>query len=328
MNAGSAGSCLFSWQDEWFKRTWNTLHAIDLLNTPYWSDYQTNEQFYGLLTFDPGSEQSVCYVDGDPGEWGEEDLVWSGQGLKLSMKYDEKFLYFYGEGFDPDSQTLYIPLDTSPNTGSTYCQNYQIGFERPCDFVAVIDGEEDSRVMVQERYEVLKSTYWESYYVDDPYIDPPERDSPVFVNIDLAMKLGEIVPRLDGSRPMGQTYETGKLRYGNANPDSPQFDSLADFMFTENGVEIRLPWQLLNFSNPSEMMVHDDYYAHYGIEDIQIEEMYVGAALEGAQGRLRMASVALEGWGKDVTYHERLKQSYYILQQYWAEHPLSYGKEG
>ena len=328
MNAGSAGSCLFSWQDEWFKRTWNTLHAVDLLNTPYWSDYQTNEQFFGLLTFDPGSEQSVCYVDGDPGEWGEEDLVWSGQGLKLSMKYDEKFLYFYGEGFDPDSQTLYIPLDTSPNTGSTYCQNYQIGFERPCDFVAVVDGEADSRVMVQERYEVLKSTYWESYYVDDPYIDPPERDSPVFVNIDLAMKLKEIVPRLDGSRPMGQTYETGKLRYGNANPDSPQFDSLADFMFTENGVEIRLPWQLLNFSNPSEMMVHDDYYAHYGIEDIQIEEMYVGAALEGAQGRLRMASVALEGWGKDVTYHERLKQSYYILQQYWAEHPLSYGKEG
>ena len=75
MNAGSAGSCLFSWQDEWFKRTWNTLYAIDLDNTPYWSDYQTNEQYFGLLTFDPGEEVSVCYVDGDPAEWTQEDVL-------------------------------------------------------------------------------------------------------------------------------------------------------------------------------------------------------------------------------------------------------------
>ena len=88
MNAGSAGSCLFSWQDEWFKRTWNTLYAIDLDNTPYWSDYQTNEQYFGLLTFDPGDEESVCYVDGDVSEWGEEDVLLETEQGSLSMKYD------------------------------------------------------------------------------------------------------------------------------------------------------------------------------------------------------------------------------------------------
>ena len=62
MDSGCAGSLIFSWQDEWFKRTWNTMHSVDLDNTPYWSDYQTNEQFFGLLTFDPGEEESVCYV--------------------------------------------------------------------------------------------------------------------------------------------------------------------------------------------------------------------------------------------------------------------------
>ena len=93
-------------------------------------------------------------------------------------------------------------------------------------------------------------------------------------------------------------------------------------------MEIRLPWQLLNFGNPSEMMVHDDYYEHYGIDYIHIDEMYVGAALEGAQERVLMASVPLAGWGKDVTYHERLKQSYYDLQQYWSEQPLGEGKGG
>ena len=62
MNAGSAGSCLFSWQDEWFKRTWNTLYAVDLDNTPYWSDYQTNEQFFGSAYLRPrlGGERMLC----------------------------------------------------------------------------------------------------------------------------------------------------------------------------------------------------------------------------------------------------------------------------
>ena len=315
MNAGSAGSCLFSWQDEWFKRTWNTLHAIDLLNTPYWSDYQTNEQFYGLLTFDPGEKESVCYVDGDVSEWTEEELVWEGEGLTLSMKYDEKFLYFWAEGFDPGENTLYIPLDITPKSGSTYCENYDISFDRPCDFVIAIDGEDSSRVVVQERYEVLKAAYWEAYYILDPYINRPERDSPRFVNIELAMKLGGIVPNLDENTPAGESYETGKLRQGNANPNAPDFDSLADFHFTGSGVEIRIPWQLLNFSNPSEMMIHDDYYEYYGIENLPIDQMYVGAVLDGA--RTVLSAVPLKGWGKTVTYHERLKESYYMLQEYW-----------
>lgn len=323
MNAGSAGSCLFSWHDEWFKRTWNTLHAVDLLNNPYWSDYQTNEQFYGLLTFDPGETESVCYVDGDPAEWAQDDPVWSGDGLTLRMKYDEKFLYFYAEGFDPEQDTLYIPLDTTPQSGSTYCENYALRFARPCDFVISIDGTDNSRVVVQERYEVLRAVYWESYDVLDPYIDPPSRSSPTFVPIELAMKLNDIVPQQpeNENEPMGESYETGKLRCGNANPDAPDFDSLADYCFTETGVEIRIPWQLLNFSNPSEMMIHDDYYEHYGIENLHIDEMYVGAALAGAQTRIPMSAFALEGWGKTVTYHERLKESYYILQEYWSSLP-------
>ena len=134
MAAGSAGSCAFTWQDEWFKRTWNTMHAVDLDNTPYWSDYQTNEQYFGLLTFDPGEEESVCYVDGDASEWSEEDVVLETDQGALSMKYDEKFLYFYVLGVDPEAETLYIPIDTTPKTGSTYCENYSLTFERPLRF--------------------------------------------------------------------------------------------------------------------------------------------------------------------------------------------------
>ena len=319
MDAGSAGSCLFSWQDEWFKRTWNTMHAVDLDNTPYWSDYQTNEQYFGLLAFDPGEEESVCYVDGNAGEWTAEDVVLEQDGCTMSMKYDEKFIYFYAEGFDPETDTLYIPIDTTPKTGSTYCENYGLTFSRPCDFVICIDGTDHSRVVVQERYEVLRAMFLGATELIDPYLNAVDVDTPVFKEIDLVLQfLPEGSSRADTQGY--EVYETGKLRYGNANPDSEDFDSLADYMFTDNGVEIRIPWQLLNFANPSEMMIHDDYYENYGVEYIQIDKMWVGLSWDGGKDcRIPMASFALEGWGKNVTYHERLKESYYILQEYWAE---------
>lgn len=321
MNAGSAGSCLFSWQDEWFKRTWNTLYAVDMLNTPYWSDYQTNEQYFGLLTFDPGEEESVSYVDGDTSEWTEEDIVAKNGDITLSMKYDEKFIYFMVDkkDFDPDSDVFYIPIDTNPKVGSTYCERYDVVFDRACDFLIVIDGKSSSEMIVQERYEVLRSTYWESYYLGDPYLNPPDKDSTVFVEINMAMKLMDLVTYNDTNEPVGEVYETGSLRYGNANPDSEDFDSLADYIFTDSGVEIRIPWQLLNFSNPSEMMIHDDYYEHYGIENLHIDNMWVGVSDgENREYRISLSSFELKGWGKSVTYHERLKRSYYILKEYWT----------
>ena len=89
------------------------------------------------------------------------------------MKYDEKFLYFYveAEDFDPAQDTLYIPIDTTPKTGSTYCENYDLTFERACDFVIRIDGTDNSRVVVQERYEVLRAMFMHETEDQDPYLD-------------------------------------------------------------------------------------------------------------------------------------------------------------
>ena len=322
INAGCAGSCVFTWQDEWFKRTWNTMHAVDLENTPYWSDYQTNEQYFGLLAFDPGETESVCYVDGDVSEWNEEDIVVDNESMSVSMKYDEKFIYFLikKDGFSSDEDTIYIPIDTNPDIGSTYCDEYNISFERGADFLIVIDGKENSRVLVQGRNEVLRAMFYHETQGMDPYIDTIDEDIPLFKPISLMLQTA--TPLLSGDwEANAETYETGLLQYGNSNPSSDDFNSLADFMFSGDYIELKLPWQLLNFSNPSEMMIHDDYYIHYGVEYIHIDEMYIGAAFLGnTEGRISMSSYPLEGWGKEVTYHERLKESYYILKDYWSSH--------
>ena len=134
--AGCSGCCVFSWQDEWFKRTWNTMYAVNLKRTPYWSDYQTNEQYFGLISFDPGSEQSVCYVDGDASEWTDDDIVADRGDMKLSMKYDEKFVYFMvkKDGLNIDKDKIYIPLDITPKSGSSYYEEKNMLFDRAVDF--------------------------------------------------------------------------------------------------------------------------------------------------------------------------------------------------
>jgi len=320
--AGCAGCCVFAWQDEWFKRTWNTMYAVDLTRNPYWSDYQTNEQYFGLLSFDPGTTECISYVDGDLSEWTQDDIVHSGPEGSISMKYDEKFIYFLiNTDQDPLSRTLYIPLDITPKTGSTYCENYSLLFDRAADFLIVLNGRENSRVQVQERYESLRSTHYKNIYDIDTYVtgNQPDATSPLFVNIDMILQTATPLIYHDNSA-LAEVYETGLLTYGNANPDAPDYNSLADFICSGNAVELKLPWQLLNFSDPSRMQVHDDYFSgNYGVEHLRIESIYVGLGTGSSRTRIHLDEVEMVGWQNKVTYHERLKPSYYIMQDLWAD---------
>ena len=322
MAAGCAGGCVFSWQDEWFKRTWNTMYAVDLKRTPYWSDYQTNEQYFGLLSFDPGKDTSVCYVDGDVSEWSETDKVAGNDDMSLSMKYDEKFVYFliYKKNLKFGQDTLYLPIDTTQKTGSSYCRNYDLLFDRAADFLMVINGKDNSRIQVQERYESLRSTYSQNVSEFDTYIreNQPDVDSPLFVNIDMILQTA--TPLIYGDNTAAaETYETGLLTYGNANPKSPDFNSLADFICSGDYIEVKLPWQILNFADPSRMEIHDDYYDdNYGVAYQNIDELYAGIGTAHTQKRIHMEPFALDGWGNGATYHERLKSSYYMLKEFWT----------
>lgn len=317
MKSGSIGGCAFVWADEWFKRTWNTMYAVDLERTPYWSDYQTNEQYFGILSFDPGETQSVCYVDGDASEWSDTDTVFkNADGSSVSMKYDERFIYFLvrKDGFSIDTDKLYIPIDTTQKSGSNYCEEMNVKFDRAADFLLVLDGKNNSRLLVQERYEVLRSNYSLDYYGFNTYFEGniPDKDSPSFREIYTIL---QTTPANGGNATF---FHAGLLTYGNANPKAEDFNSLADFMAGDGFVEIKLPWQLLNFMDPSKMKIHDDYYEHYGVESIDVDKMYVGLGT-GTEARIEMKEFALKGWGNEVTYHERLKESYYILQAYWKK---------
>ena len=53
----------------------------------------------------------------------------------------------------------------------------------------MIDGRENSRLLVQERYEVLRAMYSQELGLGDVYSAPPDKDSPVFKEIDLMFQV-------------------------------------------------------------------------------------------------------------------------------------------
>ena len=61
-------------------------------------------------------------------------------------------------------------------------------------------------------------------------------------------------------------------------------------------------------------------YKRQGVDYIEIDKMYVGLVTDdsGVNTRHTLAPLALKKWNNKVTYHERLKSSYYILKDYWT----------
>ena len=91
-DTGYAGGLVFTWQDEWFKRTWNNV-MFDLSDRrAYWSNIQTSEQSFGVMAFDPGTRHCVCYIDGEYSDWeGVSPVSVTDQG-SIYVQTDERYL--------------------------------------------------------------------------------------------------------------------------------------------------------------------------------------------------------------------------------------------
>ena len=314
---GWAGGFVSTWQDEWERRSWNTAFAAVPTEHFLWHDLQTNSQNYGLMAFAPG-EEAVCILDGDPSEWKTEDLLLERDGLRLSARYDAEGLYLLLEGISRE-EPVYLPLDISPEMGSRSCDHPDLAFSRDVDFLLCVDGTDNSRLLVQERWDPLRERFLYETAGDDPFLDFPEQDSGVFVPIGMAVQNPLLVETLTPETRVLQrlgVWETGNLTHGNGNSEVENYNSLADFCFGTGCVEIRLPWLLLNVGAPASLLIHRDYYQHYGVEFKQIRDIWIGAAWDGEENGIPMESFRLKSW-KSLEYRERLKESYYIMQAYW-----------
>lgn len=315
---GYCGGLVFSWQDEWFKRTWNTMD-FDLPDSrPFWSNPQTNEQEFGLLAFDPGKDKSVCYVDGDINEWKDDSPIYSNNNMKLYAKSDEKYLYLMvdKDNFDFTKDKILIPIDTIDGQGNKEDKERNVKFTRDADFEILIDGEKNSRILVDAYYDSFYYLYGDKLKLIEENKILKEKNSGMFNPMYLCLNKGFLLPQDKVEIPFSK-YETGLLKLGTANPNQKGYNSLTDFSEKDGKVEIRIPWQLLNVMDPSQKQIMGDFYKNEGIKAEKINGFYIGSGML-QDSEIGMGNYTWESWHIPI-YHERLKPSYYKLQETFKE---------
>lgn len=312
---GYCGSLIFTWQDEWFKRTWNTMDYTDSDRRAYWSDMQTSEQNFGLLTFDPGKKETCVALDGDNSEWTSSDFVAQNDNYTLSVRHDARYLYLMvqGDNLNPQNDRIIIPVDVTPKSGAL--QYESCTFSRGTDFVIDLQEKNNSVIKVQgyyDRYPVSYTAEMDTTFNHSDYGGASDSDfHPVYLCLNKQLLFPVTKEWIDYQR-----FETGLLQYGNGDPESDDYNSLSDFCYGEHCIELRIPWGLLNFRDPSSREVEDDFHTTDEFTGLNIDEIYLGI---GSYGQSQtMNPYTWDTWDS-CSYHERLKKSYYIIQDYFKD---------
>ena len=323
-NAKYAGGIVFTWQDEWFKRTWNNVMFDIADRRPYWSNIQTTEQCFGLLAFDPGKESMAAYVDGDVSEWkNTQPTVTTEQG-KLYIKSDERYLYIMLDAgnYDFEKDTLLIPINTIADQGNLKAAQYNAEFDTAADFLVFINGKDNSHIYVDRYYDAFNYYFLESKKLSDIKAEENAgvKNSGMFDIMRLCYGYNLTVKGTNQVVP-DKAYETGKLRYGNGNPEADDYKSLSDFYFKNGKLEIRIPWQLLNVMDPSGKQQISDFRKTQVISPQAYQSFDFGFAYRTGTESLKITlggSYEYNGWNTP-TWHERLKPAYYELQNYFKK---------
>lgn len=318
---GYAGGLMFTWQDEWFKRTWNNVMFDIADRRPFWSNIQTTEQCFGIMSFDPGQKRCISYPDGDLSEWDGVDPVVDNKDGKLYVMSDERYVYLCvkSNSYDFNNDTLYIPVDTIKGQGNKTASAYNLSFDKGADFLIKLHGASDSHIFVDRYYDAFNYYFVESRMLSDyPLLkNPDKKDSGIFDEMLLCYGYNMKIKGTGDEIP-DRAYETGKLLYGNGNPDSDDYASLTDMSYSKGGVELRIPWQLLNVMDPSEKQQIADFWEEQVITPQEFESFGFGFGIQKADEKISInvkGNYTYKSWNIP-TWHERLKPAYGELKKY------------
>jgi len=268
--AGMAGGILFSWFNEWYKSDWLfSPYEVPYERRPLWFNIQNTEQNCGLLATYPGYPNRKVSLAGKKEDWRDAIILYEKKSNSMIFRFNDgfdearafkKLLVQNDEGF------LYILLETNNNLDFEKA-NFIIGLDTCCSefgefllplntkvispiglkYLVHLCGKEKSRILVCQLY--------------DKYLNREKEEIKPNLSRQGAwtIMLNETNRRRvnkDGKRFYpSHVFSTSNLRFGTLDRKSSHYCSLADFYFKDNIIEMRLPWGLINFTDPSSKLV-------------------------------------------------------------------------
>jgi hypothetical protein len=308
---GYAGGIVFEWIDEWFKFTWNTLDLeLPGDRRQLWKNDLTNEKFFGLVSAEPGDGEPVVVLDGSDDEWEENgsQVIAESQGPVREVRAvkDERALYLRLLLDEPESwreQPITVGVDVRPGKNGGLPDNP--GVDPDAD-VAVVIGPDDEA-------ELLQAAWWEPtrirYGLGSGYIDVEPEDmeegSGAWVRPLQILNRPTTVPATGEKKP-AELHELGPFPFASTDPRSSDFDARAIVAADGDVVELRLPWALLGFSDPSSLTLFDEQ-PEGPTKTIRAERL--GITVLAGDELLETSGYGWDPW-QSVTWHERRKDGF------------------
>ncbi len=348
--SGAAGGILFALIDEWFKKNWV---VVDLEQPAernrLWHNVMDAEQNYGVLGMYAGAADSAPRLGGDPAAWTRGGPLELARGLGpafgphgLYVQSDESAIHLAlslrgagGRPFPWDSLHILLAIDTYlPGQGQHRLPDRLATSDLGFEFLARFDGPGDARLDILPDY--------------NPYAGPPGptgddmgrfyhrpvtirdrwdgRFDSLYVTVNRA-RFGR-----DGTFFPARGYNRGRLRFGTAAESS-----LSDWYYDRQSglLELRLPWMLLNVSDPSSATVLFERQIRPDFGTAQTTGFHFGALVYRPgrgpapfaalpllrEGRWRSGDFPAWTWKtwEVPHYHEGAKAAIEAMREAWGE---------
>lgn len=267
-NAGCGGAIYFEWVDEWFKINWLVQDfEVPASRRNLWHNMENPEQNFGIVAV----EQRTKIVDGNDNDWKENEIISDKDNHSFSAGSDAEYFYMKYKlaDFDFMKNNLHIAIDTYDKLkGSHKLPFLNENLYRGAEFLLNFINTDSAEILVDEKYSVYSDIY--NDYV--PVYSSKENYDGKFVrqillsNRERESLLGDKTDRI--------VYDRSSLIYGKSNESSY---SNSNWMWNdaEKILEIRIPWQLLNVSDPSSGNVLDDKESTGEIESSETEGFHI-----------------------------------------------------